>query len=595
MPVQALESALRDELAMALELNNMGGFIWDLSSDHVFLDRGALAVFDLDPTDFDGQVVRLHERVLPEDLPGWGRRRAEALAARSTSYGGYFRIRRSDGEIRWAHTQAAIKRDDAGTPQRIIGIIREAGPELQHAEQQAALESNRKRQTDIVQAFTTALSQALTVDDVLAALASDAFLGPLDAVGVSLGIMEQDRLRHLAGATPDVLQGMRFTRLDDPMPGSDVLRTREPLFLSRDAVRDRYPMVWPYVENTELTAGVVLPLAAQARPTGVLVIYYEGKTDFSPEERNLLLGLAATVAQSVQRALLYDEEHAMAVGLQQSMLPASIPAVAGLRVAVRYQPARTGHQIGGDWYDVIPLPGGRAGLVVGDVQGHDIHAAAVMGQLRTGLRAYAAEGHPPAALMDKASVFLDDLDTERLATCIYADLDPATGHARIVRAGHPGPLIRHADRRTTSPSVAGGLPLGLPQYSDTPYPTTHLQLGPEDTLLLCTDGLLEFHGTDLNAGERQIRALLRDGPADLDQLAEHIVATIGTRQGQEDDVALLLASRQPLTTSPAPSPPGRLTAVTLTTSSIAEETVPSSGGDLVEDGQRQKAGGDTQR
>jgi serine phosphatase RsbU (regulator of sigma subunit) len=225
------------------------------------------------------------------------------------------------------------------------------------------------------------------------------------------------------------------------------------------------------------------------------------------------------------------------------MLPAHIPEVAGVRVAVRYQPARTGHQIGGDWYDVVPLAAGHVGLVVGDVQGHDVQASAVMGQLRTALRAYAAEGHAPEALMAKASLFLHDLDTERLATCVYVDLDPATGRALIVRAGHPVPLIRHLGGRVSWPEVAGGLPLGLPEYSEAPYPVTPLRLGPDDVFMLCTDGLLEFRGMDLEAGELQIASLLSGGsPADLDGLAAHIVASIETRQGQEDDVALLLAA-----------------------------------------------------
>ena len=104
-----------------------------------------------------------------------------------------------------------------------------------------------------------------------------------------------------------------------------------------------------------------------------------------------------------------------------------------------------GRDIGGDWYDLIPLPGGRVGAVIGDVQGHDTHAAAVMGQLRIVLRAYAAEGHTPATVMARASVFLHELDTDRFATCLYAEADLATGVVQVVRAGHIDPLIRHAD------------------------------------------------------------------------------------------------------------------------------------------------------
>ncbi len=146
------------------------------------------------------------------------------------------------------------------------------------------------------------------------------------------------------------------------------------------------------------------------------------------------MALGTSIAQSLQRAMLYEQEHDLAEGLQQAMLPRRIPAVPGAQVAVRYRSARLGRDIGGDWYDLIPLPGGRVGAVIGDVQGHDTHAAAVMGQLRIVLRAYAAEGHSPATVMARASVFLHELDTDRFATCTYAEADLTTGVVQVVRA-----------------------------------------------------------------------------------------------------------------------------------------------------------------
>lgn len=542
----ALGDELRDALPGTLAANGMGAFLRDLTTDLVCLDAGALAVFDLPPHGFDGRPATLFDRMLPEELPAFHERVAHALASED-GYGAYFRIRCADGTLRWTHTQVSIDRDDRGTPVRALGIVRDATAELEHVAQQAILEPQRSHQNDVVETTTAVLARALTLEDVLASLKSREILDVVGAQGMSLTVAEDDRLRRLAFASlPSVmLDHIEFARLDAPLPVAQVYRTLQPLFLDRKTVEADYPALWPSVRDTDLTAGAVLPLVAQARRTGVLSILYEGRTGFTPEERNILLSLAATVAQSVQRAALYDEEHAMAVGLQQSMLPATIPRMPGLRVAVRYQAARTGHQIGGDWYDVVPLTGGRVGLVVGDVQGHDIQASAVMGQLRTALRAYAAEGHPPEAVMERASRFLGDLDTDRLATCVYVDLDPVTGYAGVVRAGHPGPLIRQADGRTTRPDVAGGLPFGLLPFSDAPYPVTRLRLRREDTLLLCTDGLLEFRGEDIDTGERRIQAVLREGPADLDELAEYIVATIESGQGQEDDVALLLASREP--------------------------------------------------
>ncbi|MFJ2648105.1 SpoIIE family protein phosphatase [Streptomyces sp. NPDC087420] len=544
--LQALGADLLAALPRTLAANRMGGFLRDLKSDTIFLDAGALAVFDLPPDGFDGRPETLYALMVADDAAAF-RAMFSRVRHEPGAYGTYFRIRSSDGTIRWAHTQGVIERDASGTPLRAIGVVRDASAELQHVAQQAVLEPQRRHQNDVVQATTAALSRALTVEDVLAALTSREILDPVGAQAISLTVLDQDRLRRIAVASLPMTmrEEMEFSRIDADLPVAEAFRTHRPVFITRQSVEAEYPQLWPHVKDTPLTAGAVLPLIAQARASGVLSIMYEGKTSFTPEERNLLIALAATIAQSVQRAALYDEEHAMAVGLQQSMLPAAIPSMPGLRVAVRYQPARTGHQIGGDWYDVVPLRGGRVGLVVGDVQGHDIQASAVMGQLRTALRAYAAEGHPPAAVMARASRFLQDLDTDRLATCVYVDLDPATGRALLVRAGHPGPVVRHADGSSSRPAVAGGLPFGLLQYSDGPYPTTELLLGPDDTLLLCTDGLLEFRGEDIDVGERRVQRALYDGPTDLDELAEYIVDTIETRQGQEDDVALLLATLAP--------------------------------------------------
>lgn len=192
---------------------------------------------------------------------------------------------------------------------------------------------------------------------------------------------------------------------------------------------------------------------------------------FSQDERILCLGLAAIVAQSLQRAILFDEEREFATGLQSAMLPRRIQEIEGGEIAVRYHAAWSGREVGGDWYDVITLPRNRYGVMVGDVQGHDTHAAAIMGQLRIALRAYAAEGHPPATVLARASRFLSELDTDRFATCTYAQVDLATGAVRVARAGHFGPLIRHTDGRVGVPQVRGGLPLGISsEFWDEEFP-----------------------------------------------------------------------------------------------------------------------------
>ncbi len=184
-----------------------------------------------------------------------------------------------------------------------------------------------------------------------------------------------------------------------------------------------------------MDAAAFLPLIAQARRSASSRSSTAATTAFTGEDRELGTALAGILAQSLQRAILFDQEREFATGLQSSMLPRHIPRFDGAEIAVRYHAASSGREVGGDWYDVVALPQNRVGLVVGDVQGHDTHAAAVMGQLRIALRAYAAEGHPPSTVLARASRFLAELDTERFATCGYAQLDLATG----TRATRPGP------------------------------------------------------------------------------------------------------------------------------------------------------------
>ena len=545
-PLEALEADLATELPGMMAHRGMGGFLWDLTSGRVYMDPGALAVFGLRPDEFDGRMSTIDEHVIPGELPGLRKLAVDALLTDITDSSLHLRTRPSSGVSRWAHAWASVLRDEAGTAVRLVGLIQDEGAELQGRADQAILDVDRRYQSDIVYATTTALAHALSFDDMLTALTSERILEALDASGVALSVVEPGEPPVLTtkGQPAEVFGDFEKMNLQDALPIPDALRSQAPLFLLRKEVVTRYPSLWPYIEETELKSAVIMPLVAEGRPNGALTLLYERRESFNPEERNLLLALGAAVAQALQRALLYDQEHAVAIGLQQAMLPGYIPAVSGLEIAVHYQPAGHCRQVGGDWYDVVPLPDGCTGLVVGDVEGHDIGASAVMGQLRTALRAYASEGHPPATVMEQASAFLRDLDADRLATCVFATLDPPTGRALIVRAGHPHPLVRHADGTTAQVTVAGGLPLGMPKAHEAPYPVTPYRLPTDAVLLLCTDGLLESPEVDLDTGERRIRDALGTGPTRLDQLATSIVSTVEAAQTQDDDIALLLAARR---------------------------------------------------
>ncbi len=354
------------------------------------------------------------------------------------------------------------------------------------------------------------------------------------------------------------MPGTELTGIDERYPMSEAVRTLSPRFIeSPEEFAERYPELWRGITGLNITSAAYLPLIVQARPIGAMGLLYSDRRGFTAEERNILVALGSSISQSLQRAMFYEQEMDLAQGLQQAMLPRTIPSVPGADLAVRYRAASFGgafgRDIGGDWYDLIPLPvGSRVGAVIGDVQGHDTHAAAVMGQLRIVLRAYAAEGHPPSTVMARASVFLHELDTDRSATCLYAEVDLATGVIQAVRAGHIDPMVRRVDGSCRRVPVPGGLPLGLSaEFGGLDYPVGRIELEPGETLVLCTDGLVEQPGADLDDGVETLAALIAVGPDDVRDLADRLIDVADERGGDDDVALLLLRRREPEGPAPA--------------------------------------------
>ncbi|MFC9296894.1 SpoIIE family protein phosphatase [Streptomyces sp. NPDC057011] len=538
----------------SLALNRMGTFDWDLDSGRLHLDPTALEVLDLRPEEFTGTPEGLRARLAPPEAARLDARVAQALKDGRSHYGAYVRSHRRDGTPAWTHIQGHILRDPHGRPYRVIGILRDAAhdPGESGADGAAGEQAEgRRRMTGVVERTTAILAHARTVNDVTDILKDPQALGHLGAVSVMLGVVDGGRIHLVAeGQLGSYVPEIEYTRIDARFPMSEAVRTMQPVFLAaREEFQARYPELWPYIEPLSVHSGVYLPLIAQGRPIGALGLLYTRDGDFTAEERNLLMALGSGIAQSLQRAILFEQEHDLAEGLQRAMLPRRIPEVQGALIAVRYRSARMGRDVGGDWYDVIPLGEGRVGVMIGDVEGHDTDAAAVMGQLRIALRAYVAEGHTPGAAMARASGFLRELETERFATCTYAEVDLTTGMLCLVRAGHLDPIVRRGDGSVHRVQVAGGLPLGLPARepsgggSGTGYPVTSLELHPGDTLLLCTDGLIERPGADSDSGMRDLVDAVRRGPVDVQELADELCDLVGD-SGGGDDMALLVLRRR---------------------------------------------------
>lgn len=320
------------------------------------------------------------------------------------------------------------------------------------------------------------------------------------------------------------------------LPGVHTLTSGKPIFFeSPDQLADAYPGI----ARDEKGAWAFLPLIASGRPVGSCILGYDAPRPFTREERAALTALAGLVAQALERARLYDSEYTLARGLQNVLLPHRLPDVAGLECAARYLPGTQGMEIGGDWYDVIRTADGVA-LVIGDVEGHNVTAAGVMGQLRSAFTALATSGHPPDEVVGHANRLLIELEPDLCASCCYILLEPATGTAHAVRAGHPPPLLRHGPGRARVLDLPGGPLLGADP--DGEYPMSTFQVPVGATLVLYTDGLVEVPDQDLDTGITTLCAFLRELPdASLESLTDHLLTKARQVHDRPDDVALLLS------------------------------------------------------
>ncbi|MFC8373682.1 MULTISPECIES: SpoIIE family protein phosphatase [unclassified Streptomyces] len=389
-----------------------------------------------------------------------------------------------------------------------------------------------------------ALTEAVGVQDVVQ-LVADEIVPAVGSQGLVMLGSRAGRLRilgHQGYADARVVERFDGMPLSEPTPGSQVLRSGVPAFFeSREEVERLYPAL--LVNPSEFTAWAYLPLIASGRPVGTCVLSYAAPHHFTTEERAVLTNLAGLIAQALERAMLYDAKHRLAHGLQEALLPHTLPSLAGIEAAARYLPATQGMEIGGDFYDLVPTQG-MAAAVIGDVQGHNVTAAGLMGQVRTAVRAYTAVGQAPEEVMRSTNRLLLDLGSDLFASCLYLRLDPAHGRAVMSRAGHPPPLLRRPDGRVRVLDLAGGPLLGID--GSAAYPSTEVDLSPGSLLVLYTDGLVESPGTDFEDAVADLCRRLTDlGDLPLDDLADALVQHGADAENRLDDIALLLLRALP--------------------------------------------------
>ncbi|UYQ63357.1 SpoIIE family protein phosphatase [Streptomyces peucetius] len=541
-----------------------GVWRWDTRSGSVALDAEAARLIELAPEagDITASVVR--SRFHPVD---WSEINGVISLAVAEGTLAEARLRVVDDTGRVLRTVRSRTRARAeGDGYLLFGTLQEVAepqPGTTAAQTPITGDWRRHREAFLLDAGR-ALAEARSTAEVLR-VASSLSMPGFSPDGLAVFGVAGDHLTIVGhhGHSADDEQPFTDLPLDTGYPAADVVRSGRAVYLPTPGeYRRRYPVTWPLAQRFGRQSWAFLPLIVAGRTMGAWMAAFRHPVAFTPDERSVLTTVARMLAQALARAGVAETERELSLGLQRSMMPQLGPEIPGMAVAARYVPTGGGLQVGGDWYDVIPLPSGRTALVIGDVQGHDVRAAGLMGQLRIALRAYASEGHRPDAVLSRASRFLHgitdtyaegDYSSPRFATCLYLEVDPATGLVEIARAGHCEPAVRTSDGTVLLRPTEGGLPLGIDPDSD--YPTTRFVLEPGETLMICTDGLLETGGHDLDTGWARLRGVLEEHIGEsLEDLADGLVQAVHGPSShyttgpladrREDDIALVLLCRE---------------------------------------------------
>ncbi len=398
-----------------------------------------------------------------------------------------------------------------------------------------------RRRTERLQALTAGLSGALTSADVAAIFIEEviASIG-VDAAALSIVDAEAGYMYPVAWrGVPDELIEERGVPLAVDRPGTRALRRRRPAYYeSVERLAADFPSSRERGEASGMGTFAYLPLWAAGSAIGLAVLGWREAASLAPSDRPFLEAIAGQCALALDRARRYETERDIAETLQRSVLPESVPAMEGVRVAARYLPGSTAADVGGDWFDTLTLADGRLGFVVGDVVGKGVEAAATMAQLRNGMRALTLDRRTPGETVTKLNLLLASYTDVPFATLAYVTLDPRTLATTITLAGHPPPLVIDPEGavRFLEGEGAGGLPLGADPAAT--YSEWHTTLEPGATVVLYTDGLVERPDRPIDEGLDLLAQAAARAPREPDEMIDAIVQELlGPRRG--DDVALL--------------------------------------------------------
>ncbi len=409
-------------------------------------------------------------------------------------------------------------------------------------------ERSARDQLAFVVRASEVLAETLDLDETFDRLGSIAVPRVADWFSVDLVLEGETRNVAVAHFDPEKVElAKRIRERYPPDPDSEtgvpqVIRTGEPEMypeipqelLEQGAVDEEHLGL---IRELGLVSAMVVPLKARGEVLGALtLVSAESGRHYGEEDLELAQELAGHAALAVENALLYQREHEAALTLQRALLPEQLPELEGLKFAGRYQPGGHGLEAGGDWYDAIPCDDGTVVLVIGDVSGRGIPAASIMGRIRTAIHAYVVERHTPVAAVMRLDRVVADFTQNEMATLIWVTLDPRTGEAEYVVAGHPPAFIRSPDGKVAELDAKRSPPVGV--FPRPRFKLNRTTIEPGSILFMYTDGLVERRSNGIDPGLETLRKALAGAPADPDACADAAMAALDPGEAA-DDVAIL--------------------------------------------------------
>jgi anti-sigma regulatory factor (Ser/Thr protein kinase)/putative methionine-R-sulfoxide reductase with GAF domain len=393
-----------------------------------------------------------------------------------------------------------------------------------------------------LRSVTDAALAYLPLEDLLNELLARV-VGILDADTAAILLLDDDDRTLVARAAKGLEEEVeRVVRIPVGQGfAGRIAATRRPVQIENI---DQAEIVNPILRKKGLRSLLGVPLLVEGGVIGVMHVGTLTPRDFTAGDVELLQSAGDRAALAISSRLT-ERERGLADALQSSLIP-RLPHVPAVMLTGRYLPAASA-QLGGDWYDAFLLPDGRLGLAIGDVVGRGFYAAAVMGQLRSGLRAYALDGIAPPEVLERLSRLLRQLEPGRTATALYLVLDPYGGSLLASSAGHPPPLVASDGGVPEFLDLPGSAPLGATRQPT--YEQCEHAIEPGYRLVLYTDGLVERPGESLDAGLDRLTTLVRDGGEDVERLGDRLVGELLPEGASEDDAALLIARSLPLSQS----------------------------------------------